>query len=124
VIGLTGTGLAFIPVAIDIKPGDSTDSINPGSKGNIPVAVLSSRTFDAVARIDQTSLTFGRSGDESSLAFCNTEDVNGDGLPDLVCHFNTQRTGFVSGDAVGVLMGKTVDGIPVRGTDSVRIVPR
>src|SRR5260370_37482666 len=71
VIGLTGTGtgLAFIEVAIDIKPGDSTNTINPGSKGKIPVAVLSSRTIDAVARIDQTSLTFGRTGDESSLAF-------------------------------------------------------
>ncbi len=126
VIGLTGTGtgLAFISVAIDIKPGDPINSINPGSKGNIPVAVLSSRTFDAVARIDQTSLTFGRTGDESSLAFCNTEDVNGDGLLDLVCNFNTQSTGFVSGDTVGILKGKTVDGIPVRGTDSVRIVPK
>jgi hypothetical protein len=125
VIGLTGTGtgLAFIEVAIDIKPGDSTNTINPGSKGKIPVAVLSSRTFDAVARIDQTSLTFGRTGDESSLAFCNTEDVNRDGLLDLVCNFNTQNTGFVSGDTVGILKGKTVDGIPVRGTDSVRIVP-
>jgi hypothetical protein len=124
-VASTGTTIAaFIPVAIDVKPGELPNSINPGSKGKIPVAVLSSRTFDAVARIDQTSLTFGHTGDESSLAFCNTEDVNGDGLIDLVCHFNTQSTGFVSGDTVGVLKGKTVDGISVRGTDSVRIVPR
>jgi Abnormal spindle-like microcephaly-assoc'd, ASPM-SPD-2-Hydin len=123
VIGLTGTGLAFVRVTIDIKPGDSTNSINPGSKGKIPVAILSSRTFNAVALIDQTSLTFGHSGDEASLAFCNAEDVNRDGLPDLVCHFNTRSAGFVSGDTVGVLKGKTVDGIPVRGTDSVRIIP-
>jgi hypothetical protein len=34
-------------------------------------------------------LTFGRTGKEQSLAFCNTggEDVNGDGLSDLVLSF-------------------------------------
>jgi len=120
----TGTSIStFIPIAIDIKPGDIPNSINPKSNGRIPVAILSNHTFDAVNQIDQNSLTFGHSGDESRLAFCHSEDVNADGLRDLVCHFYTQNTGFLSGDTVGVLKGKTIDGTPIRGTDSVNIVP-
>jgi hypothetical protein len=70
--------------------------------------------------VDQTSLKFGRTGNESSLAFCGSpEDVNRDGLPDLVCHFATQMTGFQTGDTQGVLTGKTTDGTSISGTDSV-----
>jgi len=115
-----------IPVEIDIKPGSYPNSINPKSKGNIPVAILSSSTFDAPSQVDKTSLTFGRTGDEESLAFCNPsgEDVNGDGLLDLVCHFETEKTGFQHGDTQGVLKGKTMDGTPIKGTDYVKIVPK
>jgi hypothetical protein len=115
----------IITVAIDIKPGEDPPSINPKSHGKIPVAILSSSTFDVTTQVDRTSLTFGHTGDEQSLAFCNLHgrDVNGDGLLDLVCHFYTQKTRFKTGDTVGVLKGKTVTGAPIRGTDSIRIVP-
>ena len=114
----------LMPVSIDIKPGSNKNPINRKSRGNIPVAILSSPTFDAPGQVDQLSLTFGRSGDEASLLSCNPngEDVNGDGLKDQVCHFGTPLTGFQPGDAVGVLKGKTVHGIPIEGTDAVRIV--
>jgi hypothetical protein len=49
-------------------------------------------------------------------------DVNGDNVPDLVCHFYIQNTGFLSDDTLGVLRGKTVDGVRIQGTDSVRII--
>jgi len=113
-----------LKVVIDIKPGEDPPSINPGRQGTIPVAILSSSTFDATAQADRTSLTFGRTGNEHSLAFCNStgEDVNGDGLLDLVCHFDTPKTGFQAGDTLGVLKGKTVNNIPIQGSDSVRIV--
>jgi hypothetical protein len=113
-----------IPVEIDIKPGSFPNSINMKSKGKIPVAILSSPDFDAPGQVDPESPTFGRMGTEQSLAFCNPspEDVNGDGLPDLVCHFHTQKTGFVEGDEVGILRGLTIDGHLFRGMDSVRIV--
>jgi hypothetical protein len=111
-------------VDIDIKPASMPNSINPGSQGKVPVAILSSSTFAAPSEVDATSLTFGRTGSEASLAFCSGsgEDVNGDGLPDLVCHFNTQATGFLSGDTQGVLKGRTLAGAAFEGTDSVRIV--
>ena len=114
-----------LQVSIDIKPGDVQNSVNPASQGRIPVAILSNADFDATSRVDRTSLTFGRTGDEQSLAFCNStgEDVNSDGLPDLVCHFITRMTGFTAGDQTGILKGRAVNGQPVSGRDSVRIVP-
>ena len=47
--------------------------------------------------------------------------MNGDSLPDLVCHFNTQDTVFQAGDTAGVLKGQTVDGVPIVASDSVNI---
>ncbi len=115
---------SLVEVSIDIKPGGFPNSINPGSRGNVPVGILSTANFDAPSRVERSSLTFGRTGDEPSLAFCNpgSEDVNGDGLADLVCHFETLLTGFMSGDAAGLLKGRTIDGQPLAGSDSVRIV--
>ena len=113
-----------LAVAIDIKPGDFPNPINPSSNGSIPVAILSAPGFNASSQVDTTSLEFGRTGNESSLAFCSSpQDVNGDGLPDLVCHFTTQKAGFRSGDTQGVLTGRTTGGTSIRGTDSVAIVP-
>ena len=113
-----------IVVGMDIKPGSFPNSINTRSSGTIPVAILSSTTFNAPASVDPHSLAFGRTGTEQSLAFCNSsgEDANGDGLTDLVCHYYTQATGFLPGDTAGILTGKTFDGHLIVGTDSVRIV--
>lgn len=111
-------------VAIDIKPGELPNAINPGSGGTTPIAILSTSSFNAPSQVDTTSLRFGRTGTEASLVSCSPpQDVNGDGLPDLLCHFTTKRTGFQSGDTQGVLTGKTVNGAPIRGTDPVVIVP-
>tara|TARA_B100000470_G_scaffold161503_1_gene126640 strand:+ start:77 stop:400 length:324 start_codon:yes stop_codon:yes gene_type:complete len=51
------------------------------------------------------------------------EDVNGDGLLDVVCHFYTQETAFQDGDTNGVLKGFTTDGVRIQGTDTIRPVP-
>jgi len=118
-------------IPIDIKPGSDSNSIIPRSKGLIPVVILSTSDWDAPDQVDTESLTFGSTGNEDSLhrrgragvPNCGEEDVNGDGLADLVCHFKTQETGFESGDTEGILRGETSDGIPIEGKDSVRIVP-
>jgi probable HAF family extracellular repeat protein len=112
-------------VPLDIKPGSFPNSINPRSKGKIPVAILSGPTFDAPAQVDPGSLTFGRTGDEPSLASCSAgpADVNGDGWPDLVCHFHTPTAAFQAGDTQGVMKGQTVAAVPFSGSDPVRIVP-
>ena len=110
-------------VDIDIRPGKMPNTINLRSHGKIPVAILSSSTFDAPSQVDTASLTFGHTGNEASLAFCEgaSKDVNDDGLPDLVCRFSIQAAGFLPGDTQGVLRGKTPAGVPIKGTDSVRV---
>ena len=114
---------AAINVSIDIKPGSDVNSINPDSQGKITVAILSAPDFNAPEKVDWGSLKFGETGNEVSLAFCTVEDVNADGLPDLVAHFYTQLTAFQSIDTQGNLKGQTVDGIPLSGSDLVRLVP-
>ncbi len=119
-------GFLAIAVDISIKPDTAPPvPINARSHGKIPVAILSTPTFDAATSVDTSSLTFGRTGNEQSLAFCNTggEDVNGDGLLDLVCQFETELTGFQSGDTLGILKGKTVQGAPIVGQEGIKIVP-
>ena len=111
-------------VRIDIKPGDDINSINVRSRGRIPVAVLGEATLD-VTDIDPTLLTFGRTGGEASLAFCNKmpTDVNGDGFPDLLCHFDVEGSAFLANDTQGVLTGMTRTGVRIRGSDAIRTVP-
>jgi CSLREA domain-containing protein len=112
-----------VAVKIDIKPGDFPNVIDLGSKGTIPVAVLSTRDFSAPKQVRTTSLKFGRTGDETSLASCSPpQDVNKDGLLDVLCHFSAQKTGFSLGDTHGVLTGKTLGEASIRGTDSVAVV--
>lgn len=111
-------------VDIDIRPGTMPNPVNLRSQGVVPVAVLSDLQFDALS-VDRGSLTFGRLGTEASLVKCNAqaEDVNADGLLDLVCRFSTAATGFDLADTQGVLMGVTEGGVNIKGTDSVRVVP-
>lgn len=118
-------GTNQIDVNIDIKPGSDTNPINPLSQGTFPVAILSMPDFDAPSMVDISSLAFGRSGSEASLAFCNEngEDINGDGLLDLVCHFNNQLTLLnTSRLRFGHLSGLTVDGILIQGHDKVTVL--
>ena len=50
--------VTVLPVALNIRPGNANNNINPNSNGVIPVAVLSTNTFDATT-VDQTSVRFG-----------------------------------------------------------------
>jgi poly(hydroxyalkanoate) depolymerase family esterase len=119
-------------VGIDVKPGEgSRPTIRPKSGGRVPVAILSSASFDAVARTDLTSLTFGKTGTEQSLSTnqsrpqCGFVDANGDGLTDVVCQFDNAKLGFTGteGETTAVLKGLTSDPtpIPIRGEDTVRV---
>ena len=106
-------------VTIDIKPGSFPNSINPRSKGVIPVAVLSTPTFDALT-IDVATVRFsGPAGTGEAHGHGHAEDVNGDGLTDLVLHFSTPASGIQCGDTVGTLVGETLGGDAFVGTDSI-----
>jgi len=112
-------------INIDIKPGNAEPApINPKAKGVVPVALLSSYEFNALDA-DLSTLTFGATGDERSFRRCGKEgeDVNGDGRPDLVCHFENEAAGFVRGDLAGVVKGKTKSGKSFEGRGDLKVVP-
>lgn len=116
-----------VDVQIDIKPGSYPNSINLGARGKIPVAILSSANFDAPAVVDPGTLQLaGMSvnmiGKKNPDFQCSSEDVNSDGLEDLVCHFENLLELSV-GDTTATLLGETINGVAISGTDDVRIVP-
>lgn len=119
-------GDEFLPVDINIRPFSRRNTIVLWHWGFFPVAILSNPDLDAANNIDETSITFGQTGDEDSLVFCRnrTRDINGDGMEDLICIFRTRDTGFEAGDTIGLLKGETVDGIRIQGTDLVRIIDK
>lgn len=112
-------------VTIDVRPGSFPNSINLGSNGTIPVAILSTADFNAMT-VDAASVTLAGAevvvkGNGTPMA--TAEDVNADGLLDLVVHVFTSGLALAAGDVEAVLEGETYDGIAIRGSDGVRIVP-
>lgn len=114
-----------ITVMVDIKPGSDENTINLGSNGNVSVAILSTADFDA-GQIDPTTITLAGAGVRlrgKGTAQASLEDVNGDGLRDLVVHIETSALQLTNGSTQAVVEGRTFDGKIVKGTDTVRIVP-
>lgn len=106
-------------VTIDVKPGSFPNSINPKSKGVIPVAVLTTETFD-VSTLDPATVFFGPTGAEAAPEHFALEDIDGDGDTDMVLHFRTQSTGIRCGDVSAALKGETFGGQRIEGSDSIR----
>lgn len=84
--------------AIDVQPGDEVGCLNINGRGKIPVAILSEDEGDASAIIQESlQLKFERIDDsvfalpvhikKNGSPHCAVEDVDGDGVDDLVCHF-------------------------------------
>ena len=118
-------------VRLDVKPGEQPNSINLRSNGNTPVAVLTTRDFDA-RTIDTSNLSRLRFGDVRLTARVTPtrsklEDVDGDGDLDLLLFFSTReiadRGALVADSTLAELTGFTRTGQAFVGTDSVQIVP-
>ena len=108
-------------ILIDIKPGTFPNSINPKSKGKIPVAILTTPSFDATS-VDPATVLFGATGIEVAPVQFTTEDVDGDGDIDLVLHFATQDTDITCGNAYASLTAATFSGEKIKGSDSILTV--
>lgn len=110
-------------VQIAIHPGSfpNANSINPQSKGVIPVAILLTNTFDPTA-VDPNSVKFWPANAEEAHGRGHNEDINGDGKTDLVLHFRTQDTGIVCGNTSVSLTATTFSGEAIKGSTSIRTV--
>ncbi len=121
-----------LPVTIDIKPGSYPNSISLSSQGVIPVAVLTTPTFDAsqftpeMAHLSDASTVSTMTCDGATAVRYTRKDVNGDGRPDLVFFFNIQDTNLTITSTAATLMAHGSYGsttLHIMGTDSVNIVP-
>jgi hypothetical protein len=116
-----------LEVRIDVKPGGDENPVNLGARGTIPVAILGSAELD-VRTVDLATVQFagaapaadGRGRPRASL-----EDVNADGIADLVLHFPIAELALRPGDVEAILTASTraPDAAELVGSDRVRVVP-
>ncbi|HKJ93696.1 MAG TPA: hypothetical protein VJ957_11025 [Longimicrobiales bacterium] len=125
-------------VKIDVEPNSSSNSITlPGGMGGgmgstrLPVAVLSTKSFDATmvkpstARLSSggmaSSMPSGYNAPTSSV-----RDVNGDGHKDMVLTFNVSslaKSGTLTPSTSQLcLNAKTDEGTAIHGCDSVNVM--
>jgi streptogramin lyase len=114
----------YTEVAIDIKPGSDPNSINLGSNGKIPVAIFSTTDFDATT-VDPSKVTLGGASvviKGKGTPMASFDDIDGDGLLDIIVHVDTQGLSLTPDDKTAELEGETYGGKKIRGKDTVRIV--
>ena len=123
---LLGDACEVISVAIDIKPGSDPNSINLGSRGVIPVAILTTDDFDAGSVNPDTVKLAGSSvaiRGNGSRSLASLDDVDHDGDWDLMLQVSTDNLQLQVGATTAVLTAMTWDGEAIEGSDTVNIVP-
>jgi len=90
----------------------------------VPVAILSTASFDAT-EVDPYTVTLSSAPVKlrgKGTPMCSSQDVNMDGIMDMIVHVDTSALALSATDTVAVLEGKTLGGKSIRGRDMVRIV--
>lgn len=101
---------------VDIKPGSCPNAVNI-NQGDIAVAVFSYGTFDASTLIPETVQFAG-----AYATHWNAEEKNGDGVMDMVYHFDRLDTNLGSEDTRACLSGEIAGGGSFRSCDMVKMV--
>ena len=91
------------PVLIDVMPGSDLNPINLAQNGVIPVAILTTDSFDASWVNASTVVFAGASAVHSAL-----EDVDGDGDLDMILHFDIHETNLA--ELYAQLVAEDLDG--------------
>jgi uncharacterized delta-60 repeat protein len=131
-VAVNGLGVARLlgktvvtAVSVDIKPGSDTNPINLSSRGVIPVAILTTKTFDATT-VDPLTVCFGDADDRSQRdctavpTMGEVTDVNRDRRADLLLGYEVNQTGIDPGDTTACLAGRTRTGASIEGCDVIR----
>jgi hypothetical protein len=81
-----------VAVPLEAKPGSSVAPINLAARGVLPVAVLSTPSFDALA-LDSASIAIGdpEAGHTAKPVASSVDDLNGDDRADLLLRFSTEE---------------------------------
>ena len=107
-------------VAVDVKPGNRVNALNPKARGLLAVAVLGSDHVD-VSEIDPASL---RLGPGNALARnLRPKDVDADGWLDLLAHYPLAEASLATDTSSVCLAWETWGGTAYAGCDMVRSVP-
>ena len=103
-----------MPVAIDIL----ADSIRLQPNKLVQVAILSDPVFSAL-NVDPATVFFGPGNAQEIHGKGHPQDINSDGLTDLLFHFSCAESGIVPGYQTVTLSGKLKTGEDFIGWDSV-----
>ncbi len=118
----------FVPVVIDIKPGKDPNLVNLCHPADLPVAILSSETFDAVTEVDLDTVLFAGAPvkrDKKGRPVTQKKDVNKDRIKDLIVKFEIpEMMGLMPGDTLATLLGQTLDSRDIEGIGAVEVEER
>lgn len=117
----TVTSPAPVTVAIDIKPGDPSNTLNgSASGGNVTIAILTGDGFDAThVSVPSVRLWPGNAVELHNRA--HFADVDSDGDLDLVMHFRAAEAGIQCGAEEAILHGATLEGTTFIGSQPVQV---
>lgn len=107
---------ARLAVQIDIRPGDALNRVRLGAPGALPVALFSTPSFDA-RQVDPGSVRLAG----ATPVHWRRVDINRDGVLDLLLRFSIQDLQLDAGSTRATLTGRTLAGLPFRGTDMVTL---
>jgi len=105
---------------VDIKPGSDRNTINVRSRGVIPVAILGTQIVD-VYDIDPGTVQLSKNYINARKGKGMLEDVNDDGVMDMILHFPTADLFFREGQMGSCLRGYTWGGRFLRGCNGVTL---
>ena len=128
--------LCLIEVTVDIKPGSDPNSVNLNGNGVVPIGIFGAAGFD-VHDIDVATVLAGVDSNDDGVVdpdgaapvhTGHIEDLDGDGLDDVVFHFREHQLGIqidTPGNTIVPILitGQLTDGTDWAGTDVVRITP-
>ena len=106
-------------VEVEITPNLATNIIRLYSRAKVPVAILTTDEFHAGEVAPDTVVFAGA----THVGF-EYEDVNDDGDLDLLLYFRAQELELDAGITEATLTGETLEGVPIEGADTVRVIVR
>ncbi len=116
-----------IQMGIDIKPGKFPNTIKLSSGAAVPVAILSTATISAPEVVNPSTVRLAGAPIRTSGKTTAVEDVNGDGLLDLIVYIDGSQLQLTTASTQATLTGQSFPEpgaapASIFGVDSVKVV--